>query len=59
MRERKERENEENKEIKEDPRSSLTFRRSELIGPISKVFLRDESYAPRGRDSSYFDLFPP
>ena len=35
------------------------FRRSELIGPRSKVCIFDEGYAPRGRDSFYFGLFPP
>ena len=37
--------------------SSPAFRRSGLIGPRRKVRLRDEGYAPRGRDSSYFGLF--
>ena len=32
---------------------------SELIEQRSKVCLLDESYAPRGRDSSSFSLFPP
>ena len=34
-----------------------TFRRSELIGPRSKVCIFDEGDAPRGSDSSYFGLF--
>ena len=36
----------------------LAFRRSELVGPRSKVRIFDEGYTPRGRDSSYFGLFP-
>ena len=35
------------------------FRRSKLVGPRSKVRIFDEGYTPRGRDSSYFGLFPP
>ena len=33
------------------------FRRSELVGPRSKVCLFNEDYTPRGRDSSHFGLF--
>ena len=33
------------------------FRRSEILGPRSKVCIFDEGYTPRGRDSSYFGLF--
>ena len=37
----------------------LVFRRSELVGPRSKGCIFNKGYAPRGRDSSYFGLFPP
>ena len=37
--------------------SSPAFRWLGLIKPRSKVRLRDEGYAPRGKDSSYFCLF--
>ena len=53
--EKKEREREE--EEKEKRKSA--FRRLELVGPKSKGYIFDEGYAPRGRDSSYFGLFPP
>ena len=33
------------------------LQQSEFVGPRSKVHLRNEGYAPRGRDSSYFGLF--
>ena len=39
--------------------SSPAFRRSELVEPRSKICIFDEDHAPRGRDSSYFGLFPP
>ena len=44
-------------ERKREKRKSA-FRRSELVGPRSKVYIFDEGYAPRDRDSSYFGLFP-
>ena len=47
--------NEERKERKETGGfflRSTAFRRSEFIGPRSKVHLRHEGYAPRSRDSS-------
>ena len=34
------------------------FQRSKLVGLRSKVCIFDEGYAPRGRDSFYFGLFP-
>ena len=34
------------------------FRPSELVGLRSKVYIFDEGYAPRGRNYSYFGLFP-
>ena len=37
--------------------SSSAIQRSGLVRPRSKVRLRDEGYAPRGRDSSSFGLF--
>ena len=37
----------------------MTFRLSEFIGPRIKVRLRDEGWAPRGRDSSYLSYFHP
>ena len=37
--------------------SSPVFQQSEFVGPRSKVRLRDEGYAPRGRDPKYFGLF--
>ena len=43
-------------ERKREKRKS-TFRRSELVGPRSKVCIFDEGYSPRGKDSSYFGLF--
>ena len=53
----------ENEEWKEDPKASssdlLVFRRSEFVGPRVKVYLLNKDYAPRGRNSSYFGLFPP
>ena len=52
------------KEGKEGRSSSFflqfpTFQRSEFVRPRVKVRLLDEGYAPRGRDSSYFGLYPP
>ena len=38
---------------------SSTFRRLELIGVRSKFCIFNEGHAQRGRDSSYFSLFPP
>ena len=55
-REKKGREKEGEKEI--GVFFSLAFRRLELVGPRSKVYIFDKGYAPRGRDSSYFGLFP-
>ena len=57
--EKKGREKEGEKEIGVFFLSLPAFRRLELIGPRSKVGKFDEGYAPRGRDSSYFGLFPP
>ena len=36
---------------------SATFRQSKFVGLRSKVCLRNEGYALRGRDSFYFGLF--
>ena len=41
---------------KEGEKKSV-FRRSELEGPRSKVYIFDKGYTPRGRDFSYFGLF--
>ena len=57
---KKEREREgEERERERERKGSPAFRRSELVGPRSKVCIFDEGYAARGRDSSYFGLFPP
>ena len=45
-------------ERKMEKRKSV-FRRLGLVGPRSKVCIFNEGYAPRGKDSSYFGLFPP
>ena len=45
-------------ERKREKRKSA-FQWSEIVGPRSKVCIFDEGYAPRGRDSSEFGLFPP
>ena len=61
VRERKERKKERMRrkgERKMEKRKSI-FRRSELGGPRSKVCIFDKGYAQRGRNSSYFGLFPP
>ena len=39
--------------------SSSAVRRSELVKPRSKVGIFDKDYDLRGKDSSYFGLFPP
>ena len=67
--ERKEKEKEnkkkgrEEEERKEDPKASSSdlpaFRRSKFVRPRVIVRSLDEGYAPRGRVSSYFGLFPP
>ena len=61
MRERKERKKEGKRRKGERKREKmkLVFRRSEFVGLRSKVCIFDEGYAPRGRDSFYFGLFPP
>ena len=59
--ERKEREERKREGMKRNgerkwEKRKLAFRWSELVGPRC-IF--DEGYASRGRDSSYFGLFPP
>ena len=59
-RKRQRRERKRNEEMKETDGfflQSMVFQQSEFVGPRSKVHLRDEGYAQRGRDSSYFGLF--
>ena len=59
-RERKEKKKGKEKGRFETSSSDLSvFRWSEFIGSRVKVRLLDEGYAPRGRDSSSFGLFPP
>ena len=56
---RKRRKREIKRERKEDPTTFYSdFRRSEFVGPRVKVLLLDKGYALRGRNSSYFCLFP-
>ena len=54
----KERKGERGKSVSFFPKSPA-FRRSELVRPRSKVCLRNEGYAPRGRYYSYFSYFHP
>ena len=57
---KKEREKErEEREREKKEKGKSAFRRSELVGPRIKVYIFEEGYDPRGRDSSYFGLFPP
>ena len=62
-RERKERKKEREKEKKgrerEREKRKSMFRWPELVGLRSKVCIFDEGYASKGRDYSYFGLFPP
>ena len=60
-RKRMRRKGERNREGKEDRqlRPLSAFRQSEFVGKRVKVCLRDEGYAPRGRDSSSFGYFHP
>ena len=55
---KKEREREEDEWEREREKRKLAFWRSELVGLRSKVYIFDKGYAPRGRDSHYFCLFP-
>ena len=54
---RKKKERKRRKRAKKSGKKKSAFRRSKLIGPRIKVYIFDEGYTPRGRNSFYFGLF--
>ena len=51
-REEKKKERKRRKGERKRGKKKSAFRRSELVGPRSKVYIFDEGYTPRGRGSS-------